>query len=313
MFFALLIVSAAVIVLRLYFRGGQCQSNASMMGKTVVITGCNSGIGKETASELCSRGARVVMACRDMDKMNDAANDIMESSRGNGSVATYQVDLSEFDSVRKCAEEILKKEEKIDVLINNAGIKAGPFAKNSDGLEMHMATNHYGHFLLTNLLLDKMKSSNPTEPSRIVVVSSRLHSWATMNNLKDLNWDRRTYDAHKAYAQSKLANIMFARELARRTRSSNVNVYAVHPGIVNTDLEGSSGLLSFLQAPIGAFFQKTARDGAQTAIDCAVNPNLADHSGRYYADCQEKLPSEEAQNDVLGRRFWELSEQVVAL
>ena len=157
---------------KLYFNGGNFHDKTTKLnGKTVIITGSNTGIGKETALDLAKRGARVILACRDTQKANQAANEIRKKS-GNGNVLVEQLDLASLESVRNFSAKINRQEERIDILINNAGIMACPKWKTKDGFEMQFGVNHIGHFLLTNLLLDKIKSSGP---SRIVNVSSRAH------------------------------------------------------------------------------------------------------------------------------------------
>ncbi len=316
MLFALVVLAATLYLLRRFFRGGQCQSNASLEGKNVIVTGCNSGIGKETVINLCNRGARVLMACRSMERMKAAADDIIKETKGSGSLALYQLDLSDLESVRRCAKEINEKEEKIDILINNAGIMMCPYSKTKDGFELHMATNHFGHFLFTNLLLDKLKASGP---ARIVTVSSFVHKYCPLD-IEDLNWDtqKRNYRPFMAYCQSKYANILFTRELARRLRGTDVTCYCVHPGVIHTEL------YQYLQANVGALykifadpfsrmFMKTPKDGCQTSVNCAVDPMLLGESGKYYADCKESTPCEGAQDDTLALKLWELSAKVVGL
>uniref|UniRef100_A0A7N8Y8L9 Zgc:112332 n=1 Tax=Mastacembelus armatus TaxID=205130 RepID=A0A7N8Y8L9_9TELE len=178
-------------------------------GKTVIITGANTGIGKETARDLARRGARIVMACRDLERAEEAQADILEDT-GNENVVIRKLDLSDTQSIRAFAELINKEEKQVNILINNAGVMMCPYSKTADGFEMQLGVNHLGHFLLTYLLLDLIKHSSP---ARIVVVASVAHTWTGMR-LNDINSDR-NYDPIKAYGQSKLANVLFARSLAR--------------------------------------------------------------------------------------------------
>ncbi|GFS25742.1 retinol dehydrogenase 12 [Elysia marginata] len=180
-------------------------------GKTVVITGCNTGIGFETAKDLALRGGRIIMACRDMEKCEAAAKEIKDVT-GNSNVLCKRLDLSSFDSVRTFCEDFNKNETRLDLLINNAGVMMCPKLLTQDGLEMQIGTNHFGHFLLTNLLLDKLKASSP---SRIVVLSSRAHTRCKQISFDDINSEK-SYDRMKAYAQSKLANVLHVKELAKR-------------------------------------------------------------------------------------------------
>ena len=193
-----------------YFSGGKCESSATMEGKTVLITGCNTGIGKETAKDLSKRGAKIVMACRNLELAEAAAKEVKEA--GQGQVSVMKLDLASLDSVRAFAQEYNAKEERLDVLINNAGVMLLPDKTHTaDGYEMTIGVNHLGHFLLTNLLLDKLRAS---KPSRIVNVSSLAHEKGKMD-LTDLNYATKAWDSMGAYRQSKLANVLFSRQLEK--------------------------------------------------------------------------------------------------
>uniref|UniRef100_A0A672J6R7 Retinol dehydrogenase 12, like n=1 Tax=Salarias fasciatus TaxID=181472 RepID=A0A672J6R7_SALFA len=185
-------------------------SEERLDGKTVVITGANTGIGKETAIDLSKRGARVIIACRDMEKAKAAVKETIESS-GNDNVVCKKLDLSDTKSIREFAEGINQDEAKLNILINNAGVMMCPYGKTADGFEMQIGVNHFGHFLLTYLLLDLIKKSTP---ARIVTVSSIGHTWGSIH-LDDINSEK-NYDKNKAYYQSKLANVLFTRSLAKR-------------------------------------------------------------------------------------------------
>ncbi|XP_038071167.1 retinol dehydrogenase 13-like [Patiria miniata] len=307
----------AVIVLYWVFRrwvaGGWCHSKARLDGKTVVITGANTGIGKETAKDLARRGARVILACRDLPKAEAAAADIRKVT-GNKKVTVRKLDLASMASVRECAKKIKAEVTRLDIIINNAGIMFCPEWKTEDGFEMQFGVNHLGHFLLTNLLLDLIKSS---APARIVNVSSMAHAFNKMC------WDdlhmREKYDTMAAYAQSKLANVLFTKELAKRLMGSGVTVYALSPGSVKTELiRHMHGALSLpFRVLFGVislkFLQKTAEQGAQTTIQCAVAEELRDTTGIYFSDCVPKTPSREALDEESARRLWEISAELVGL
>lgn len=303
--------AVGVFYLREYMKGGQCQSKARLDGKTVVVSGANTGIGKETALDLSRRGAKVVMACRNLDLANKTAAEIRANT--NGSVAVYHLDLASLSSVRACAEEIQAKEDHVHVLINNAGVMMCDYGKTEDGFEMQIGTNHFGHFLFTHLLLDKLKAS---APARIVNVSSRAHRGGTID-LEDMNFEKRPYSRIKAYSQSKLANVLFTKELARRLEGSGVTCYSLHPGVVMTELfrhiEEKVGPLKYLAYPLALVFMKTAADGAQTTIYCAVEETLAKESGKYYADCKETEPQPLANDQELAKQLWSLSEKAVKI
>ena len=210
--------------------GVPCRSTERMDGKTVIITGGNTGIGKETAIDLAERGARVILACRDLSRAEAAMRDIRKKSQSE-LVVYRHLDLASLASVRQFSEHILQEVSGIHVLINNAGVMFPPYTKTEDGYELQFAVNHLGHFLLTHLLLDRIKSS---APSRILAVSSHAHYTGNLD-FTDMMWTKR-YQAQLAYCRSKLANVMFARELAKRLAGTGVTVYSIHPGSVNTEL-----------------------------------------------------------------------------
>ncbi len=221
----------ALHIFRLFFVvGTACKSKEKMNGKTVIITGANTGIGRETALDLARRGARVIIACRDENKALDALNYI-KSGSANENVVFKQLDLASLSSVRRFASEVLREEERIDVLINNAGVMFTPHLLTEDGFEMQFGVNHLGHFLLTMLLLDRIKD---TPNSRIVNVSSLAHMPGYLD-FKDMMWEK-NYSWMLAYCRSKLANIMFTNELARQLEGTGVTVYSLHPGSIRTEL-----------------------------------------------------------------------------
>lgn len=304
---------------------GKCRSAARLDGKTAVITGCNTGIGKVTAMHLCKIGARVVMACRDVQKAEEAAAEIragVADTAGAGQLVVRRLDLAHLQSVRECATEILETESKIHILINNAGIMACPRMETEDGLEMQLGVNHYGHFLFTCLLLPRLIQS---APARVVTVSSVAHSYGRMN-FDDLN-STRSYQPFKAYQQSKLANVLFSKELARRLEGVRgpeggdgpaVTTYAVHPGVVKTELGRHLDGLYFKGARvlIGALFRpvfKNPVQGAQTTIHCAIDEAAANQTGLYYSDCKVKQASSKADDEEVAKRLWEESVKTVNL
>ena len=295
---------------RRYFGGGICTSQARMDGKTVLITGANTGIGKETAIDLARRGARVIMACRDMKRGEDALNDVAEKT-GSSKLVLKQLDLASLASVRAFAEDINKTEPELHVLINNAGVMVpSELQKTQDDFELQMGVNHFGHFLLTNLLIDLLKSS---QPSRIVVVSSIAHRHATSSfNFENINSEK-YYSKWDAYGQSKLANILFTRELAKRLEGTGVTANSLHPGAIKTELSRHLGTLeSWFSAFLFLFF-KTPTEGAQTNIYLAVSEKVEGVSGLYFADCEVKEMSSYAQDDEVAKKLWEISAKSVGL
>ena len=216
---------------RRYCAGGVCRSKATLDGKTVIITGGNTGIGKETAVDLAKRNARVIIACRSQEKGKKAEVDIRRES-GSNNVHFHQMDLASFKSIRKFANEVLSEESRIDILINNAGVMYCPFGKTEDGFETQFGVNHLGHFLLTNLLLDKIKQA---PEGRIIVVSSLGHTVTSKLDLNTINSEAH-YSSFHAYNKSKLANILFTKALAKRLTGTNVTANCLHPGAVDTEL-----------------------------------------------------------------------------
>ena len=205
-------------------------SQARLDGKTVIITGANSGIGLETAVDLAKRNARVILACRSVERGEKAAVEVRKRS-GNDNVMFRQLDLASLDSVRKFVDKVLKEEPRIDILINNAGVLYLSRTLTQDGFEMQFGVNHLGHFLLTNLLLDRIKEA---PSARIVNVSSVAHAFGKID-FDNLNCEK-AFSRWGAYGTSKLANILFTRSLAKRLKGTNVTVNSLHPGTITTEL-----------------------------------------------------------------------------
>ncbi|XP_075894049.1 retinol dehydrogenase 13 [Nelusetta ayraudi] len=297
--------------LKKWMAGPACRSKVRLNGKTVLITGANTGIGKETAVDMASRGARVILACRDMDRANQAAEEVRKRS-GNGNVIVKQLDLASLQSVRQLANDVIATEERLDVLINNAGVMSCPQWKTTDGFEMQFGVNHLSHFLLTNCLLDLLKKS---APSRIVIVSSLAHEKGKIH-FDDINLEQ-SYTPWISYRQSKLANVLFSRELAKRLQGTGVTTYSLHPGVIWTEL----GRHFVLQIPLWKrilyrpfmYLIKSPKDGAQTTIYCAVEESLKDQSGLYYSDCAPKTPAPQAEDDEAAKKLWDLSASMVGL
>lgn len=276
-------------------------------GKVVIITGANTGIGKETAIYLACRGGKIYIACRDQRKSQDALSDIKKASKSSEAFA-LELDLASLESVREFSKEFHQREDKLHILVNNAGVMACPRSLTKDGFETQMGVNHLGHFLLTNLLIDRLQCSSP---SRIIVVSSSGHQLSDLN--KDDFMNEKSYNKVAVYAQSKLANILFAKELAKRLRGSGVTVNSCHPGIVQTDLgRHMQSWLRPVYRKVLAPFYKTIHEGAQTQIRLAVDPDLAKVTGKYFSDCEEVEPSKSARDDDLAKWLWSKSEQLTS-
>ncbi|XP_069368663.1 retinol dehydrogenase 11-like [Paralichthys olivaceus] len=282
-------------------------SDVRLDDKTVVITGANTGIGKQTALDLAKRGAKVIIACRDMEKADAAVKDIIEKS-GNKNVLCMKLDLADTKSIKEFAEAINKEEPKLNILINNAGVMVCPYGQTADGFEMQIGVNHMGHFLLTHLLLDLMKRS---APARIVTVSSMAHSWGAIN-LDDINSEK-SYNKAKAYSQSKLANVLFTHTLAKKLDGTGVTTYSLHPGVVQTDLwRHLSGPQQFIMRMVSPF-TKDSVQGAQTTIYCAVEPTLEKESGGYYSDCAPANCSAAGKDDDVAQKLWDLSCRLLSI
>lgn len=280
-------------------------------GRTVIVTGANTGIGYETARALARKGARVTLACRDMKKATDAAARI-QAEGISGSVQAQALDLSDLESVRAFAESFSAAQQRLDLLINNAGVMIPPKGQTKQGFELQFGTNHLGHFALTAHLLPLLLRA---PGSRIVVVSSTAHHMGRMN-FDDLNFEQRGYRAWAAYAQSKLANLLFARELQQRLSAAGAGtiVTAAHPGYTATDLQRNSALTSRLLNPLLAM--KPA-DGALPTLRAATDPD-AKH-GEYFGPKglfeisgppDRARYNRRAQDNAAAARLWTTSEEL---
>ena len=279
-----------------------------MNGKTCLITGATSGIGLVTAQALATQGARVVIAGRNEQRARETVAAIQRAS-GNQQVSYLLADLSLQAQVRHLAGEFLAAHDRLDVLVNNAGAMFWRRHETADGLEMTFAVNHLAPFLLTNLLLDRLKSS---APARIVTVASMAHLGARLN-FDDLQQRTHRYRAFTVYSQSKLANILFTYELARRLEGSGVTANTLHPGFVATRFATSRNPLLTGMMLLTRPFSISPERGAETSIYLATSPAVAGVSGRYYiksAPAQSSAASYDAES---ARKLWEISAQLTGL
>ncbi|KAG5670058.1 hypothetical protein PVAND_000344 [Polypedilum vanderplanki] len=283
---------------------GRFYSTERMDGKTVLITGGNSGLGLATTRDLARRGARIIMASRKIEVGKNVKEQIIKET-GNKNIIFKQLDLSSQKSIREFADDILKTETKIDVLIHNSGCASTSVKKLSvDGIEMTMATNHYGPFLLTHLLIDLLKKS---QPCRIVIVSSAYYKIARvdLSNLNPVN----TFPFYLYYV-TKTANIMFGLELAKRLKDTKISVLIVNPGMCNT------AIFKKVPFPLNLIVKhsfKNAEEGAQTTIMVAVSKKLDGVSGKYFSDCRESKLWSFVKNEEKNRIFWEESVKMCKL
>ncbi len=274
-----------------------------MQGKRILITGGNSGIGLVAARELARAGNEVVLASRDTEKTQRALTEI------NAVAATpavnLPVDLASLASVRALAERFLAEYDRLDVLVNNAGLFPTRQQFTADGFEMQFGVNHLSHFLLTHLLLDRLRDN---APARVVNVSSKLHAKGKIDF--DSFRGMAKYDAQAAYGQSKLANVLFSAELAARLEGSGVTSNALHPGGVATDIVRD---LPWVVRKLLGFIFISPEEGAKTTIMLASDPELDDVNGAYFDQCRRREPSPLAQDESLRTRLWDVSAELAGI
>jgi NAD(P)-dependent dehydrogenase (short-subunit alcohol dehydrogenase family) len=276
-----------------------------MQGKTVIITGATSGIGEVAAVHLAEQGARIVFTARDKARADDTMAKLRRANPAAGH-AVHMADLSTLAEMKRIGA-VLAAEPQIDVLVNNAGALFNKRQETADGLEMTFAVNHMAFFVITNLVLPKLKPG-----ARIVITASNAHRGAKLD-FDDLQ-SRRGYAGFPVYSKSKLANILFSRELARRIKDSGVTANALHPGFVATRFgDNSGGLMRTVlkvAKPIGAI---SPEEGAKTIIYLASSPEVAEITGEYFYECRIARPAAEAQNDADAKRLWEISASIAGL
>jgi len=291
-----------------------------MTGKVVVITGATSGIGQVAAENLAGMGARIVQVARDRARGEAAMQRLLACAPGMAH-AIYYADLSRLSEMKRVAGEIADAETRIDVLMNNAGAMFGRQEVTEDGLEMTFALNHMAYFVLTYGLRERLIAS---APARVVNTASDAHESATLDfddlqsakayrDTNFLEWIRFGGPGFKVYGRSKLCNILFTRELARRMAGTGVTANCAHPGFVATRFgDHSGGLISF-SIRIAKRFALTPQEGAETLVYLASSPEVAGASGEYFDKCRPKKPSAAGQDDVAARRLWEETSRLVGL
>ncbi|QNO13967.1 SDR family oxidoreductase [Alkalicella caledoniensis] len=279
-----------------------------MKNKVVLITGANSGVGKATATELARMGATIIMACRNKERGEEALKEVRERSNSK-KVELMLCDLASLSDIRCFCEKFEEKYQRLDVLINNAGVILPRRQLTKDGFEMQLGVNHFGHFLLTNLLLNLLTNSSH---ARIINVSSGAHKVGKIQ-FEDLGLEKR-YNLMKAYSRSKLANILFTYELARRLEGTGVTVNCLHPGAVSTNMgvDRETGFGKLIHKILKGFLQ-TPLEGAATSIYLATSKEVEGVSGKYFYK-QKPIESSKSSHDIdLAKRLWNVSEAVVGL
>ncbi|XP_057952822.1 short-chain dehydrogenase TIC 32, chloroplastic-like [Malania oleifera] len=284
-------------------------------GLTAVVTGASSGIGTETARVLAFRGVHVVMAIRNL-AAGRKFKDIIVKEIPTAKVDLMELDLSSMASVRKFASDFNTSGLPLNILINNAGVMATPFTLSQDKIELQFATNHLGHFLLTNLLLDTMKRTarESNKEGRIVNVSSEAHRFSYGEGIRfDRINDQSGYGSMGAYGQSKLANILHAKELARRLKEDGAEITAnsLHPGSIVTNLFRHNSLLDGLVNKLGKFVLKNVPQGAATTCYVALHPQVKGISGEYFSDSNVSTANSKARDPDLAKKLWDFSMNLV--
>jgi NAD(P)-dependent dehydrogenase (short-subunit alcohol dehydrogenase family) len=289
----------------------QVSEGVDLSGRSAVVTGASTGIGLEAARVLALRGAHVVMACRNLDKAGAARERLIAGGAAPDRLEIRRLDLASLESVRAFSRDLLADNRPLPLLLNNAGLFQLSRQETSDGFEMQFGVNHLGHFLLTNLLLERIRSS---APARIVSVSSGAMHFASLTaELDDPNWEKRRYRGWRAYGDSKLMNLLFTGELARRLEGSGVVAHAVHPGGVRTELGRDAPLpMRLLTIPLAPFLRSPAR-GAATPVWASVSPECAKTTGGYFADCAPARAHALAGNRDVEARLWARSAELTRI
>jgi NAD(P)-dependent dehydrogenase (short-subunit alcohol dehydrogenase family) len=282
----------------------------SMRGKVVVITGANTGVGLETAVGVAAQGATTVLACRNQAKAEAAAHEVTQRT-WNDDVHTVSLDLADLASVRKAADEILTRWDRLDVLDNNAGGTWSERQETAQGLEYTMGVCHIAHFYLTRLLLDRLQT---TAPSRVINVTSVGHHAAFKGMRFDDLQSEKGYDGMEVYCRAKLANVLFTRELARRAAGSGLTANTAHPGWVRSrfgmdgDTTGKSAFGFRAMRPL----QISPRTGAKTSVYLATSPDVATRTGEYWVRSKPGHMGKHARDDAAAQRLWDESERLLA-
>ncbi|HLH49371.1 MAG TPA: SDR family oxidoreductase [Roseiarcus sp.] len=274
-----------------------------MQGKVVVMTGATSGIGEVAAERLAEAGATILFVARDQRRAEATLARL--AAKNCGPHRFFRADLSDLAEMKRVGAAIAAEAPRIDVLINNAGAMFSSRRETADGLEMTFALNHMSYFVLTAALLEKLKAS---APARIVSTASAAHRGARLD-FDDLQ-NKKNYSGMRAYGRSKLCNILFTRELARRLQGTGVDANCLHPGFVATRFGDEAGGAVGLLLPLAKLFGRRPEKGAETIVYLAASPDIAGETGSYYFDCRKATPSAAAQDDEAARKLWAASEKL---
>ncbi|XP_053603609.1 retinol dehydrogenase 11-like [Plodia interpunctella] len=314
LFLVIVLIILVYLIVLIYAKltSGICRSSRHLVGKVVIVTGANTGIGYETAKDLAERGARVILGCRN-DQRGTIARDKIIANTGNKDVHFKKLDLTSLKSVREFTTDVLKTEKRLDILINNAALltSSAKNGKTEDGLMEVMQVNHFGPFLLICLLLPLLKSS---APSRIINVSSVAHFWGEID-VDNLNMEQKRgkiITDLQVYSDTKLCNVLMTVELARLLKGTGVTTNTLHPGAIDTNIWKNILFIKYISFIFVPFF-KTPWEGAQTTIYLAVSPEVEDISGKYFVDCRQKPAIKLADDADLCRKLWSASERLVKI
>lgn len=285
-----------------------------MKGKRVLVTGASDGIGKQAALDLAALGADVVIAGRNESKTR-AVLDQLYALGGAGDHALLLADLSSIRQTKDLAAEFLGAYDRLDVLLNNAGASFQDYATSADGIERTFALNHLSYYLLGNLLLDALKRAADTNgEARMINVSSSAHQQARDGLILDEAPEASRYRSFRAYGESKLANLLFSYELARRLEGSGISVNAVHPGLVKTNIGGDArGMTAIIFRGLQALFGRSPQKGAETLVYLASSPDVAGLSGKYWVDKKQLRSSDNSYDREQQRRLWDYSAQITGV
>lgn len=286
-----------------------------LRGKNALVTGANTGLGMETTRVLALRGARVTMACRDQDKAEQARVSIIGGSGGKirkSQLELLELDLNSLDKTRAAAKKFNRLKRPLHILVNNAGIMIPMERRTEDDFEAHLGINHLAHFLFTNLIINSLREA---EQARVVVLSSAAMGMATLTSaLKDINWEQRKFNGFRSYGDSKLMNLMFARELNKRYADEGIVANALHPGVIATELARDQSMPFMLMGIFAVPFMKSVQQGAATSVYVATSPDYEDRGGLYFSNCQKKKPDHKlALNDTVCSDVWQLSCELTGL